>query len=62
LQLLSDFRARSALFDHLDNRFEVAIGSFQTSGNRKMRAVRHIGLLSCREDIKHPPGRIEKIA
>src|ERR1700736_2382294 len=59
LQLLGDLGARPALFDHLDNGFEVAIGALQTSGNRGMRVFVHTFLLSSRQDISDPPRRIE---
>jgi hypothetical protein len=36
LQLLSDLSARPALFDHFNDCFEVAISTFQASGNRRM--------------------------
>jgi hypothetical protein len=61
LQLLRDLGARPALFDHLDNGFEVAIGAFQTSGNRGICVVRHSNLLSSRQDSNHPPRRIENL-
>src|SRR6202022_3775769 len=61
LQLLSDLSARPALFDHFNDCFEVAIGTFQTSGNRRMWVVRHLNLLSSVEDNKDPPRRIGKI-
>jgi hypothetical protein len=50
------------LFDHFNNRFEVAIGTFQTSGNRGMWVVRHSNLLSSVEDNNDPPRRIGKCA
>ena len=59
LQLLGDLSAWPALLDHLDNRLEVAVGAFQTSGNRGMRVILHIILLSSWQDISDPPGRIE---
>src|SRR3984893_7528965 len=59
LQLLSDLDARPAVFDHFDDRFEVAIGAFQTTGDRGMRVVHEI-LLSSWQDISDPPRRIEK--
>ena len=58
LQLLSDLGAWPALFDHFNNCFEVAIGTFQTSGNRRMWVVRHSNLLSSRQDSNDPPWRI----
>jgi hypothetical protein len=61
LQLLRDLSARPAFFDHFNDCFEVAVGAFQTAGNRGMSLVHEI-LLSSREDISHPPGRIQKIA
>jgi hypothetical protein len=60
LQLLGDLRARPALLDHLDDRFEVAAGALQTPGNRGMWVVLHLDLLSSRQDSSDPPRRIEK--
>src|ERR1700726_1717739 len=42
LQLLSDLSTRPAFFDHFDDRFEVAISAFQTTGDRGMRVVHEI--------------------
>ncbi len=59
LQLLRDLGARPALFDHFNDCFEMAIGAFQTPGNRGMRVVHEI-LLTSGEDNNDPPGRIRK--
>src|SRR6202048_1516249 len=61
LQLLSDLRARPAFFEHFNDCFEVTVGAFQTSGNRRMWLVHEI-LLTSGGDISNPPGRIQKIA
>src|ERR1700676_1667207 len=53
LQLLGDLAARSPLFNHLNDLFEVAIGAFQTPGNRRMRVFVHVS--------SYPPGRISAI-
>jgi hypothetical protein len=39
----------------------MAVGTFQTSGNRGMWVVRHSNLLSCGEDNNDPPRRIDYI-
>jgi hypothetical protein len=39
LQLLRDLDAGSVLFEHFNDFFEVAIGTFQTPGNRGIRVV-----------------------
>jgi hypothetical protein len=52
LQLLSDLSARSAFFDHFDDCFEVAIGTFQTSGNRRMRVVLPAGYRKSLDTVK----------
>src|SRR3984893_4848612 len=59
LQLLGDLSARPALLDHFNDGFEMAVGTFQTSGNRGMRVVHEI-LLTSWEDNNDPPGRIRK--
>jgi hypothetical protein len=42
LQLLRDLRTGAVLFDHSDDGFEMAIGTFQAAGNRGMRVVLHL--------------------
>jgi hypothetical protein len=59
LQLLSNLSARPVLLDHFNDCFEVAVGTFQTSGNRGMRVVHEI-LLTSWQDIIDPRRRIEK--
>jgi hypothetical protein len=41
LKLLRDLSAGPPLLDHLDNRFEMTIGTLQAPGNRRMGVVRH---------------------
>ena len=57
-ELLGDLHTGAALFDHLDDGFEVAVGAFQAFCDRGIRVTRHRRLLSSPEDRPDPPGRI----